>query len=93
LYAILPLDEKCSQVDKRPVAALVYQRRQHFINLFIWPSSHADTAPQLSSRQGYHLFEWNQAGMTYWAVSDVSRDDLQALVRLMQQRAILTPVP
>jgi anti-sigma factor RsiW len=54
-------------LKNRPVAALVYQRRKHFINLFIWPS--AEDLGQKSAGQGYNLFHWTQSGMTYWAVS------------------------
>src|SRR5215467_6484440 len=43
-------------LDNRPVAALVYQRSQHFINLFVWPSSDSTTAKEeLMARQGYNL--------------------------------------
>src|SRR5260370_33942980 len=38
--------------DNRPVAALVYERRKHFINLFVCPaSSDASTAPKTITRQ------------------------------------------
>lgn len=74
-------------LDNRPVAALVYQRRKHVINLFIWPSTHnADTGTQMVTRQGYHLFSWTKAGMTYWAVSDVETSELQQFVQLIQQQ-------
>src|SRR5205814_5558939 len=44
-------------LDNRTVAALVYQRRKHFINLFVWPvTSEANSMPKAISRQGYHLF-------------------------------------
>ena len=67
----------------RPVAALVYQRRKHFINLFIWPAS-KDSGEQMVMRQGYNLLHWTQSGMTYWAVSDLNWTELQELVRLVQ---------
>src|SRR5271157_5619043 len=43
-------------LHNRPVAALVYQRRKHSINLFIWPSSPGDgAAPKKATRQGFHM--------------------------------------
>jgi anti-sigma factor RsiW len=65
-------------LDNRPVAALIYQRRKHFINLFVWPiESNAAKATQTISRQGYHLLHWVDSDFNYWAISDVSPDDLQ----------------
>jgi anti-sigma factor RsiW len=65
-------------IEKRPVAALVYQRRKHFINLFIWPAESVTTAAnETISRQGYQLVNWIDGDFIYWAVSDVSESDLQ----------------
>ncbi len=71
-------------IGGRAVAALVYQRRLHLINLFVWPSSGADSPTQIVTRQGYQLIQWNQAGMTDWAVSDLSLDELQQFVELVR---------
>ncbi len=69
-------------VSGRPVAAVVYQRRKHVINLFIWPSDSAETpTAKTLSRQGYHVILWSQGGMTYCAVSDVNQADLDEFVR------------
>jgi anti-sigma factor RsiW len=71
----------------RPVAAVVYRRRKHTINLFVWPSSPADRAtPAKASRQGFHMLRWTSSGMTYWAVSDLNEGELQEFVRLIQGR-------
>ena len=70
----------------RPVAAVVYQRRKHFINLFIWPSA-GQTAEKAVMRQGYNLIHWTRAGMVYWAVSDLNYSELTEFVRLIQDRA------
>jgi anti-sigma factor RsiW len=68
----------------RPVAALVYQRRKHVINLFVWPAhGEFDSAVQQTSHQGYHLLHWTKSGMTYWAASDLNPAELQELVSLV----------
>jgi len=69
----------------RPVAAVVYQRRKHFINLFIWPSTERP-AQKAVTRQGYNLIHWTRAGMTYWAASDLNYRELGEFVRLVQDR-------
>jgi anti-sigma factor RsiW len=61
----------------RSVAALVFQRQKHIINLFIWPANEADSKPTVvTSRQGYHLIHWSEAGMVFWAVSDLNEKEL-----------------
>jgi anti-sigma factor RsiW len=73
-------------VDHRPVAALVYQRRSHLINLFIWPAGQETSAALTKlTRQGFHLFSWTAAGMTYWAVSDLNEAELQDFAQLISQ--------
>ena len=76
-------------LDNRPVAALVYQRRKHFINLFVWPGEAAAARPVMAmSHQGYQLLHWADPDFNYWAVSDVSANDLQTF---KQQFAAQTP--
>jgi mycothiol system anti-sigma-R factor len=65
-------------LDNRPVAALVYQRRKHFINVFVWPGEAAAARPAMAmSHQGYQLLHWANSDFNYWVVSDVSANDLQ----------------
>ena len=72
-------------IGDRPVAALVYQRRKHFINLFIWPASTGSVAdPTVFSRQGYNLIHWTEDGLTYWAVSDLNEKELEEFVQLVR---------
>jgi anti-sigma factor RsiW len=67
-------------VSGRPVAALVYRRGQHVINLFTWPSPDAVARPpRLISQQGYQIFQWSKDGMQYWLISDLNASDLQTL--------------
>ena len=76
-------------LDNRAVAALVYERRKHFINLFVWPAaSDAAKAPKTITRQGYQLLHWADSDFNYWAVSDVNPNDLQTF---KQQFEVRTP--
>jgi anti-sigma factor RsiW len=74
-------------LDNHPVAALVYQRRKHFINLFVWPAAdNAAKAMTETSRQGYQLLHWVDANFNYWAVSDVNEKDLQEFRQLFEEQ-------
>ena len=65
-------------LDNRPVAALVYRYRQHVINLFVWPDEKSGRVPtQALSKHGYNVLRWSDAGMTFWAISDVNAADLK----------------
>jgi anti-sigma factor RsiW len=69
----------------RPAAALVYRRRQHVVNVFIWPSGQQEAeALRNVTFDTYHLLRWSASGLTFWAVSDVSGADLESLERLFQ---------
>jgi anti-sigma factor RsiW len=67
-------------LEGRPVAALVYRHGQHAINVFVWPGTAAAQGPL--DRQGFHVRAWADAGMQFWAVSDVNAADLETLQRL-----------
>jgi len=69
----------------RPVAVLVYHRRQHVVNVFIWPSgSDDDQGLRTLASEGYHLLRWTRSGLTFWAVSDVNAVDLESLAGLLR---------
>ncbi len=70
-------------LDHRPVAALVYKRRQHVINLFVWPSGSPLSAPQ--GINGFNLVAWSGAGMNYCAVSDLNQPELRQFAGLYQR--------
>ncbi len=72
-------------VGGRTVAALVYGRRKHFVNVFIWPTPDANTYPLSGAQQGYNWITWRKNGMVYWAVSDVSASDLGELQHLLSR--------
>ena len=72
-------------VNDLRVAALVYQRHQHIINLFTWASpEEAERKVTAMARKGYNLFEWSRAGMSYYAVSDLNSTELEEFIQLIQ---------
>jgi anti-sigma factor RsiW len=66
-------------LDNRPVSVVVYRRRQHVIDLFVWPESEAPrtTPSQVVSRQGYQVLHWTGGGMTFWAISDLNAGEMK----------------
>jgi anti-sigma factor RsiW len=65
-------------IGGRPVAALVYQRDKHLIDLFVWPATgEIMPAPETAARQGYNVVRWSGNGMAFSAVSDLEAGQLR----------------
>jgi hypothetical protein len=64
---------------------LVYGRRKHIINVFVWPANERDESPQQGSQLGYNWIDWRKSGMEFSAISDVSAPDLVELQKLIVQ--------
>lgn len=68
-------------------AALVYMRRAHVIDAFVWPTSDSD-APRRESvdPRGYRVIRWTGSHQAVWVVSDVAAADLEAFATLLSER-------
>jgi anti-sigma factor RsiW len=72
-------------LNDRAVAALVYRRRGHVINVFVMPAPDArPIAAVATTHQGFHISEWQSGGMRFWAVSDLAREELAAFAQAMR---------
>ena len=69
--------------DGHAAAALIYGRRNHTINLFIWPGSGGEMS---ETRNGFHLERWASGGMTFWAVSDLNENELRQFIGSYRQK-------
>ena len=85
------LGGRLDYIDRQPVAAIVYQRGKHLINVFAWPSSGAHAPLRAMTIRGYNVLSWTAGDLAYWAVSDVNPKDLATLQRLIAQNAAPTP--
>jgi len=71
------LGARVDYVDAKPVAAIVYRRRVHIINLFCEPASNsAARAASVQSLHGFNVRQWSEKGLNLWAVSDLNTDEL-----------------
>lgn len=85
------LGGRLDYVGGRPVAVLVYGRRQHVINVFSWPAD-PDREAELSAmraRHGYNVLQWTRGGMQYWVASDLNAEELRRFSELA--RAGISP--
>ncbi len=73
-------------VGGQPVAVLVYQRRLHLIDVFVWPA-HGQGAEQMLTRDGFNIERFENAGMSFWLVSDLGRNELNDFARLLAEHS------
>ena len=69
-------------IGGQSVAVLVYQRRQHVIDVFVWPAP-AQKAEQMLGRNGFNIVGFARGGMSFWLVSDLNRNELGDFARLL----------
>lgn len=70
----------------RQVATVVYQVRNHLVDVFAWPSTEGDSEPRPSVAGRWTVCKWSHRGVSYWMVSDAGTDDLKALAALIKDR-------
>jgi anti-sigma factor RsiW len=64
-------------VDARAIAAIVYRRRAHLINLFVSQTASTERqSAKMETIQGFNIRRWSDRGLNYWAVSDLAKDEL-----------------
>src|SRR5262245_33573507 len=78
------LGARLDYVGDRRVGVLVYKRRQHTIDVFVWPNAAGNQQPaRVVVRKGYTLLTWTRHGLSYWAISDLDAGELKTFQRLL----------
>jgi anti-sigma factor RsiW len=70
----------------RAIAALVYRRALHRIDVFVWPSTSAGSAPGQFERNGYREISWARDDFSFTAISDLNPQELNQFVSLLKTR-------
>jgi anti-sigma factor RsiW len=79
-------------IDGKPVAAIVYRRRVHVINLFVAQYiGPVLTSPRLESIQGFNIRRWSDHGLNLLAISDLNREELEEFCAKFEDAARAAP--
>jgi len=76
---------RLDSINGKTVAAIVYHRRLHTVNLFIWPAR--DAAERSFVKDGFTVKEWSRNDLRFAAVSDIAPAELQQFHKLFEQRS------
>ncbi|HEX5385541.1 MAG TPA: anti-sigma factor [Gemmatimonadales bacterium] len=79
------LGGRLDYVNDHPAAALAYARRQHIINLFLWPAD-STSPPREETARGYQSVHGAAGGAAYWAISDLNAAELRQFAELVAAR-------
>jgi anti-sigma factor RsiW len=73
-------------LGNQEIAAVVFQRRQHYINLFVWPKTGStQVADTLLQKEGFNMYGWEANGLIMWAVTDADPEALKTFVELQKK--------
>jgi len=71
-------------IDGRRVAALVYQRREHVIDVFVSPARSGIATTDTRTIRGFQERHWSHADLSLWAVSDLNDRELAEFVQAFE---------
>jgi anti-sigma factor RsiW len=74
------LGGRLDYIDGKAVAAIVYRRRVHVINLFVAQGAGAGLdrgTAHSETVQGFNVRRWTEQGLSLIAISDINADELQ----------------
>ena len=76
----------------KPVAAIVYRRSNHLINLFIAQDAQAERSARVETMQGVNVDLWSEKGLNLCAVGDVSAEELEEFRKTFEAAAWAGPI-
>jgi anti-sigma factor RsiW len=76
---------RLDSIDGKTVPAIVYKRRLHTVNLFVWPAK--DSSERALVEDGFAIREWSRNGLRFAAISDIPPSELQQFETLFVQRS------
>jgi len=72
------LGGRLSYVQGHRAAVLVYGRRAHVIDLYVWRAPEGDAGDARAEVAGHAVRHWVRGGLAYWAVTDAAKEELDA---------------
>jgi anti-sigma factor RsiW len=76
---------RLDSIDGKTVAAIVYHRRLHTVNLFVWPAENGGDRSFV--KDGFAVTEWSRSGLRFAAVSDIAPLELRQFEALYRTRS------
>jgi anti-sigma factor RsiW len=74
---------RLDSIDGKTVAAIIYHRRLHTVNLYVWPAP--DAASRSFFKDGFAVSEWSRNGLRFAAISDIPPAELRQFESLFVQ--------
>jgi len=78
---------RLERIDGTAAAALVFHRRLHAINLFVWPAADGSVPTHRGAENGFNAESWSQGGLNFLAVSEIPATELDQFAAEYRNRA------
>lgn len=77
---------RLERLGGQTAAAIVFHRRLHSINLFVWPAAQGSVPTSRGTKSGYRVESWSHGGLNFLAVSEIPESELEQFIRAYRDR-------